>query len=492
MAKGAFVWFTANTAHFTKTILNQINDLTYLQPPTSKLERLSFTGREERPAGITPFETGGYGTNTSGAGKRVVLDFSSPNIAKPFHAGHLRSTIIGAFLANLYEANGWEAVRLNYLGDWGKQFGILAVGFEKYGSEEELARDPITHLYEVYVKINKDGEADPTVHDRARAFFVGMEKQEPEAIALWTKFRDLSIVKYKETYARLNIYFDIYSGESQVSNACQEEAITLMRQAGLLEDSKGATIVDLEKYKLGKTIVRKGDGTFVYITRDIGGAKERWEKYHFDKLLYVVASQQDLHNAQLFQVLKDMNYDWADRLAHINFGMVMGMSTRKGTAVFLEQILNESRDVMHEQMKSNEAKYAQVAEPELTSDKLGITAVKIQDMAAKRINNYDFKWSRMTSFEGDTGPYLQYAHVRLSSVERKNAPEVVLPAPEKRAEVINTALLTEPKAREIISLLAVYPDTVKLALKSLEPATIVTWCFRLCREYPAPASLTRV
>lgn len=479
-AKGAFVWFTANTANFTKAILDQINQLTYLQPPTARLERMQFAGREERPAGITTFETGGYGTNTVGAGKKVLIDFSSPNIAKPFHAGHLRSTIIGAFLANLYEANGWEAIRLNYLGDWGKQFGILAVGFEKYGSEEELARDPITHLYDVYVKINKDGEDDPTVHDRARAFFVGMEKQEPEAVALWKKFRDLSIVKYKETYARLNIYFDIYSGESQVSNACQEEAVTLMREAGLLEESKGATIVDLEKYKLGKTVVRKGDGTFVYITRDIGGAKERWEKYHMDKSLYVVASQQDLHNAQLFQVLKDMKYEWADRLAHINFGMVLGMSTRKGTAVFLDQILNESRDVMHEQMRTNEEKYAAIEDPELTSDKLGITAVKIQDMAAKRVNNYEFKWSRMTSFEGDTGPYLQYAHVRLSSVERKNAPQVVLPPPEQRAALINTALLTEPKARDIVVLLAVYPDVVKTALKSLEPATIVTWCFRLC------------
>ncbi|KAM0755895.1 arginyl-tRNA synthetase [Meredithblackwellia eburnea MCA 4105] len=480
-ANGAFVAFRVNATTLTRLLLAQINTLTYLNPAANEppsIGGISLSDdREPKPPGA--FKTGGFGTNTSGEGKNLIVEFSSPNIAKPFHAGHLRSTIIGAFLGNLYEANGWNVLRMNYLGDWGKQFGILAVGFEKYGSEEKLKEDAITHLYDVYVKINADGTEDPetkitpdpTVHDRAREFFVRMEAGDKEALALWTKFRDLSIVKYKETYGRLNIHFDVYSGESQVSHEGQTKALAQLQEQGVVEESKGALIVDLEKYKLGKTIVRKQDGTYVYITRDIAGAAQRWDKYKFDKMIYVVASQQDLHLAQFFKVLELMKYSWADRLQHINFGMVLGMSTRKGTAVFLEQILNESKDVMHEQMKTNEDKYNQVDDPLETSDKLGITAVKVQDMAARRVNNYKFEWTRMTSFEGDTGPYLQYAHVRLSSVERKNAPTVVLPAPEQRSQ-IDTSVLTEPSARAIVLLLATYPDVVKTAFTSLEPSTI--------------------
>ncbi|GAA5980906.1 hypothetical protein JCM11641_005480 [Rhodosporidiobolus odoratus] len=493
-SQGAFISFTVDLTALSTLVLSQINSQTYLASDEdhsalsifSKLSLDSTGTADAPPAGLKLAKKTGYGTNKTGNGKSVVVEFSSPNIAKPFHAGHLRSTIIGAFLANLYEANGYAVLRMNYLGDWGKQFGILAVGFERYGSEEALEKDAITHLYEVYVKINKDGETDETIHDRAREFFVKMEAgaleiaRDKEAVALWQKFRDLSIVKYKETYARLNIYFDLYSGESQVSTSSCDAALQALQGSGIVEESQGALIVDLEKWKLGKTIVRKKDGTSVYITRDIGGAVERYEKFKFDQMVYVVASQQDLHLAQFFKVLDLMGYPWAKTLSHVNFGMVQGMSTRKGTAVFLEQILDESKRVMHEVMQKNEAKYNAIEDPEFTSDKLGITAVKIQDMAAKRINNYDFKWERMTSFEGDTGPYLQYAHVRLSSVERKNAPDLVLPTPAERPSSINVSLLTEPKAREIVLLLASYPDVVKAALKSLEPATICTYAFRLC------------
>ncbi|KAK4053001.1 arginyl-tRNA synthetase [Microbotryomycetes sp. JL221] len=506
-ANGAFVSFNCHTANLTKAVMHQVNELTYLKPAVaniesslSKLDLTKVQGFDKPPQNLSLFQKGGYGSNQSGAGKSVIVEFSSPNIAKPFHAGHLRSTIIGAFLANLYEANGYDVLRMNYLGDWGKQFGLLAVGFERYGSEDKLREDPISHLYEVYVKINADGSQTGTttndkgeqvsdgiptseataVHDKAREFFVGMENGDEKSLGLWRKFRDLSIEKYKQTYARLNIYFDIYSGESQVGQESQSKALEQLQQSGIVKDSQGTLIVDLEQYKLGKTVVRKKDGTSVYITRDIGGAQERFEKYKFDKMIYVVASQQDLHLAQFFKVLNLMGLEWSKNLQHINFGMVLGMSTRKGTAVFLEQILNESKDVMHEQMRKNESKYNQIDDPEVTSDKLGVTAVKVQDLAGKRINNYKFEWSRMTSFEGDTGPYLQYAHVRLSSVERKNAPEITLPPPEQRTTQIDTSVLTEPKAREIIMLLATYPDVVKTAFKGSEPSTIVTWCFRLC------------
>jgi len=218
------------------------------------------------------------------------------------------------------------------------------------------------------------------------------------------------------------------------------------------------------------------DGTSIYLTRDIGGAVERFDKYHFDKMIYVVASQQDLHLAQFFKVLNLLQYPWAPTLEHVNFGMVQGMSTRKGTAVFLDEIIQEASKVMHEQMQSNEEKYSLIEEPERTAREIGITAIKIQDMSAKRINNYTFNWSRMLSFEGDTGPYLQYAHVRLASIERKNPSFVPLPP---ASDISYSALATDAKAREIAFWLATYPDVVRVAQERHEPSGVVTFCMKL-------------
>ncbi|KAG8850356.1 hypothetical protein FRB91_009087, partial [Serendipita sp. 411] len=236
-----------------------------------------------------------------------------------------------------------------------------------------------------------------------------------------------------------------------------------------------AKLIDLEQWKLGKAILLKRDGTTMYLTRDIIGAIDRWEKYQFDKMIYVVSSQQDLHLAQFFKILSLMGFEWAQRLEHINYGLVTGMSTRKGTAVFLNQIIKESADVMMEQMMKNEEKFNQIEDPEYVAREVGLTAIKIQDMQAKRINNYAFNWARMTSFEGDTGPYLQYAHVRLSSIERKN-PEI-LPLPP--LDSINFVHLTEPKATDIIFHLGAYPDAVRTALKTREPSGIITYLMRL-------------
>ncbi|MBW0541595.1 hypothetical protein O181_081310 [Austropuccinia psidii MF-1] len=463
-AEGSFVKFKIFSPTLARTILHQINQLTHLN------------------------QQGGYGTNSSGVdpsnGKRkvVVLDFSSPNIAKKFHAGHLRSTIIGAFLGNLHEANGWDVKRINYLGDWGRQFGVLAVGFERYGSEEELLAQPIQHLLDVYTKINQDmqGEEKEALEQKARDFFKLMEDGEPSAVALWKRFRDYSIKQYELDYARLNIKFDVYSGESQVKHEIMDSALSQLKDKGLAIDDDGPLICDLDSYKLGKTVIRKKDGTYLYITRDIGEAIQRYETYHFDKMIYVVASQQDLHLAQLFKILDLMGFPWAKNLQHVNFGMVAGMSTRKGTSVHLEDMMNEARNTMHEQMKTNEEKYNEIPEPLRTADEVGISGIKIQDMAGKRINGYEFKWDRVLSFEGDTGPYLQYAHVRLCSVERKAAPTYVLPPPAELPKVIKTDLLcSEPKARELIILLSQYPDAVKTAMVKLEASSIVTYCWKL-------------
>ena len=356
--------------------------------------------------------------------KRIVVEFSSPNIAKPFHAGHLRSTIIGGFLANLYEAAGWDVKRINYLGDWGRQFGLLANAFEKYGSEEKLKADPIGHLFDIYVEINKASKPEEdaikekkeelkqaeeykkdttvleqeiaeletkSVNEQARKYFKKLETGNEAALAIWTRFRDLSIERYEKTYARLNIHFDVYSGESQVEMWRMDRAVEQLRTSGLSEDSKGAVIVDLTKSKdkntkkLGKALVKKTDGSSLYLTRDIGEAVKRYELYHFDRMLYVISSQQDMHVAQLFKILELMgNNEVSARCQHVNFGMVLGMSTRRGTVKFLDDILRDVGEKMHEVMKKNEKKYVQVENPEQTADTLGITAVMVQDMKGKR------------------------------------------------------------------------------------------------------------
>lgn len=424
-----------------------------------------------------------YGSRKLPSEQKIIVEFSSPNIAKPFHAGHLRSTIIGGFISNLYETMGWDVIRMNYLGDWGKQFGLLAVGYERYGDECLLEMDPINHLFDVYVKINRDMEKETTeipydesVNGQAKNFFKKMESGDQDALNLWGKFRSLSIKKYVDTYARLNIKYDIYSGESQVPKDKMDNTLELFREKKLLEESKGATLLDLTKFnkKLGKTVIQKSDGTTLYLTRDVGAAIDRYEKYKFDKMIYVIASQQDLHTKQLFEILKQLGFDWASHLQHINFGMVKGMSTRKGTVVFLDNILEEAKEKVLSVMQKDAAKYSLIENPERVADLIGVSAVMIQDMQSKRINNYKFEWSRMLSFEGDTGPYLQYAHSRLHSIAEAH--------PTLDTTRVNFDILTEPEAVVLIRLLAQYPDVLKAAMKTLEPCTIVTYLFKVAHQ----------
>ncbi|KAI1167382.1 arginyl-tRNA synthetase [Nemania serpens] len=429
-------------------------------------------------------------SDPSKGAKRLVIEFSSPNIAKPFHAGHLRSTIIGGFLANLYAAAGWDVVRINYLGDWGKQYGILAVGFERYGNEEALAQDPINHLFEIYVKLNKEiadekeeaerlqkegrtaeaqAIADDGTDEQARRYFKLMVDGDEKALALWKRFRDLSISRYRETYDRLNIRFDEYSGESQVSEDAMNEAAKNMLEAGIAEESDGALIVNFSKHVPGKAgkalekpIVRRKDGTALYLTRDISELLKREEKYHFDHMIYVIASQQDLHVKQFFKITELMGHkEIAAKVQHINFGLVLGMSTRRGTVKFLNDILRDVGDYMHEVMKKNQDKYQQVEDPDAVADILGISAVMCQDMAGKRINNYQFDMAVMTSFEGDTGPYLQYAHARLCSITRKAN------LSEEEIASADLSLLTEAHAVNLVRVLSQWPDVVQNTLRTL-------------------------
>lgn len=462
-------------------------------------------------------------TDGSKGRKKIIVEFSSPNIAKPFHAGHLRSTILGGFIAKLYKAIGWDVWKMNYLGDWGKQYGLLANGYLKYGNETELSEDPINHLFDVYVKINADKVRDDgpikslkekikekkilgedvthlerelnervanSEDEKARQYFKSMEDGDEEALRLWRRFRELSIARYRDTYARLNIEFDEYAGESQVPGEEIAKVSKELAEKNVSEDSDGAVIVDFEKHgakKLGRAIFQRKDGTPLYLTRDIAEIRTRWERHHFDKMMYVVASQQDLHIAQFFKVTELSGHrDIAERSLHINFGMVRGMSTRHGTVKFLDDILGDVGDHMHDVMRRNAQKYEQIEKPDQVADTLGITAVMVQDMSSKRINGYDFNLDAMTSFEGDTGPYLQYAHARLRSIERKSGVDM------STLSSADLSLLSERHANEVVRLLAQWPDVVQNTVKTLEPATVLTYLFKMTHALSSSYDVLKV
>ncbi|KAI9327123.1 hypothetical protein DFJ73DRAFT_791088 [Zopfochytrium polystomum] len=401
-----------------------------------------------------------YGFNSSGHGKLAVVEFSSPNIAKPFHVGHIRSTIIGNFVQSILQANGWDTVSINYLGDWGKQYGLLAIGFSRHGSEACLVADPIRHLYEVYVQINSEARTDETIHDEARAYFKKMEE------GLWQRFRDLSISKYREIYDRFHVHFDEYAGESWYSALQMRSVVDRMEDMGLLSDAAGSRSVDLKA---------RDAGGMLYIARDIAAAMHRQEQYKFDKMYYVVGTQQENHFKQLLKVLELMGLPWADRCEHIAFGMIKtqdgNMNTRNGTVVFLEDLLNESQASMLEVMMRNPARFQQLQNPNEVAGLVGLTAIMIEDMRSRRVKDYELDEDRMRAFEGDTGPYLQYAHARLRSIERTVNLDV--------GPGVDLSALTEPSAVTLADVMAVYPDVVRDAGVSLEPCNVIGFAFRL-------------
>ncbi|KAG0438654.1 Arginine--tRNA ligase [Dictyocoela muelleri] len=413
-----------------------------------------------------------FGVNNRGKGKKVIVEFSSPNIAKIFHAGHLRTTIIGNFIRNIFKASGYEVIAINYLGDWGKQFGLLGVGYERYGNESLLKENPLKHLYDVYVKINKDKELEKeggdeknkSIDQMAKEYFKKLENGESAQYELWKKFRELSIEKYKELYSRMHITFDIYSGESQYGEMGKE---IVMNDKNIVTDKDGSKYFDLGD--LGKFCVIKNDGTSLYSTRDIAAAVERVEKYKAEKIYYVVACQQNHYFKQLFSVLAQMGYN--DKFVHVSYGMVDDMSTRKGKVVFLEDIIEESKKAMHATMMKNSEKYEQIEDKEATIEELALSAIIIQDFKAKRIKNYAFDMKRNTNTEGETGPHLQYTHCRLQSIFNKNLDVV----PE-----IHLDCYTEENL-ELFFYLMRYPMVVEECLESFEPSKMVTYLFKLCK-----------
>ncbi|EDR29997.1 arginyl-tRNA synthetase, putative [Entamoeba dispar SAW760] len=456
---GPFLNFAINKSALTKMILNQV--------------------AEEKEK---------FGGSTLGEGQNVIVEFSSPNIAKPFHAGHLRSTIIGNFIANIHKLLGFNVISMNWLGDWGSQFGLLAIGFEKYGSEEELKRNPIRHLYDVYVKINADKAKDDNVRAQGKDFFKHMEMGDEAYLVKWKLFRSLALEDLKKTYERLNVSFDIFTGESETDWELVDQVLKDLEAKGISKMDKGCLIVDLEKYKLGIALLKKDDGSTLYLTRDIASAIKRHNTYSFSKCYYVVATQQTLHFKQLFKILELLGYSWAKECYHISFGMVMGMSTRRGTAVFLQDILDDAKATMLENMQKNPEKISEIDENEreTVADKIGVSAVFIQDFNAKRIKDYEYNRERMTSFEGYTGPYLQYAHARCCGVERKSGIEI------PKASEVNFSLLTEKEAENLIMNIAKFGDVIMNTYRNLEPNTLVSYLFELSHVIASAFSTLRV
>uniref|UniRef100_G1RR93 Probable arginine--tRNA ligase, mitochondrial n=1 Tax=Nomascus leucogenys TaxID=61853 RepID=G1RR93_NOMLE len=397
--------------------------------------------------------------------KKIVVEFSSPNVAKKFHVGHLRSTIIGNFIANLKEALGHQVIRINYLGDWGMQFGLLGTGFQLFGYEEKLQSNPLQHLFEVYVQVNKEAADDKSVAKAAQEFFQRLELGDVQALSLWQKFRDLSIEEYIRVYKRLGVYFDEYSGESFYREK-SEEVLKLLESKGLLlKTIKGTAVVDLSGNGDPSSIctVMRSDGTSLYATRDLAAAIDRMDKYNFDTMIYV-------HFQQVFQMLKIMGFDWAERCQHVPFGVVQGMKTRRGDVTFLEDVLNEIQLRMLQNMASIKTT-KELKNPQETAERVGLAALIIQDFKGLLLSDYKFSWDRVFQSRGDTGVFLQYTHARLHSLEETFGCGYL--------NDFNTACLQEPQSVSILQHLLRFDEVLYKSSQDLQPRHIVSYLLTL-------------
>lgn len=411
-----------------------------------------------------------YGGSAEKNGKTVCIDYSSPNIAKPFHIGHIRSTVIGNSLYKIYDALGYDVVRINHLGDYGTQFGKMIVAYRKWGNKEEVEAEPIKSLLKYYVKFHEEAEKDPALEDEARATFTLLENGAEEETALWQWFRDESLKEFNYVYDLLGITFDSYAGESFYSDK-MDRVVDILESKSLLKDSEGTQIVDLSEFNLTPALIKKKDGSTLYITRDLAAVLYRKETYDFDKCIYVVASQQNLHFQQLFKIVDLMGFDWAEKCVHVPFGMVSledgTMSTRKGKVVFLLDVLTKAVEKTKEVIAEKN-----VAEDDIdqTAKEVGIGAVMFQELSNNRIKDYVFSWDKVLNFEGETGPYVQYTHARACSVLRN--------AGESADAVVNGSVkpdmsfVTGEAAYELVKAIGRFPEVVQDAADKYEPSVI--------------------
>ena len=365
-----------------------------------------------------------FGTSDEGDGKCVVVDYSSPNIAKHLAVHHMRSALIGRAVYKLYNALGYRCVGINHLGDWGTQFGKLIVAYKKWGEDENGAPSDIETLYRLYVRFHQEAEKDPSLEDESREWFKRLENGDAEAELLWRLFKEISMKEFEKIYEMLGITFDYYTGES-FYNGMLDDTVTGLKESGLLELSDNAQVVNLDKYDMPPCLIRKSDDASLYATRDICAAEYRKKEFGFDKMIYVVGSEQKLHFRQFKKVLELMGYGWQEECHHVDFGLVKfkdaKMSTRKGKVILLEDLLNESISRAREII---EEKNPDLEDKDDIADAVGIGAIIFSDLKNKRIKDVNFDWDEILNFDGETGPYVQYTHARICSIIRKYEKDV--------------------------------------------------------------------
>ena len=424
-----------------------------------------------------------YGQQDEGHGQNITIDLSSPNIAKPFSVGHLRSTVIGDALSNIFRKMGYNTIKINHLGDWGKQFGLLMVAYKKWGSKEAVEANPIDELLKLYVRINAEIENDPALDDEGRLWFKKLEDGDPEATELWQWFRDESLVEFNRIYKLLGVEFDSLNGEA-FYNDKMDEAVQILEDKGLLKESKGASIVELDDVNLPPAMIKKSDGATLYITRDIATAIYRARTYNFVKNIYVVGQEQSNHFRQLKAVLKKMGFEWSDDMIHVDFGLVtknrQKLSTRKGNIILLEPTLQEAISRAKAQI---EEKNPELENKEEVAHAVGVGAVKFYDLKTDRRNGYDFDLEAMVSFEGETGPYVQYAYARIQSILRKAN---FTPSADA------TYSLSDPESWEIIKLLQDFSRVVKRAAENYDPSLIAKYAINLAQAFNKYYAHTRI
>ena len=409
-----------------------------------------------------------YGRSSIGGGKKVIVEYSSPNIAKPFHIGHIRSTVIGNSIYKIYDFLGYDTMRINHLGDYGTQFGKMICAYRRWGNKEDVIKEPIKSLLSYYTKFHVEAEKDPALEDEARAIFAKLEKGEPEEVELWQWFRDESLKEFNRVYDMLGITFDSYNGESFYSDK-MPRFVQELKDKGLLVEDAGAQIVKLDEYDLPPALITKSDGSTLYITRDIAAAVYRKETYDFYKNIYVVASQQNLHFQQWIKVIELLGYDWAKDCVHVPFGLVSmeegTMSTRQGRVIFLEDVLNRAVEQTRQIIKEKNVNTENIDE---TAKEVGIGAVVFNELSNYRIKDYVFSWDKVLNFEGETGPYVQYTHARACSILRNAGDDAVA----KARAGFDAKYITSESAHRLMSLIYELPEVIVEAGEKYEPSIV--------------------
>ncbi len=413
-----------------------------------------------------------YGRLTVGEGKTMCIDYSSPNMAKPFHIGHLGTTAIGNSIKRIHQFAGYNCVGINHLGDWGTQYGRLAVAYKKWGSREEIERIGVKELVRIYQKFYIEAEKDESLNDLARAEFTKMERGDKQALEIWQWFREISLKEFMKTYNLLGIDFESYSGESFYNDKMQA-VVDELSDKGLLKESEGAMLVPLEEYNMPPCLILKSDGSTLYATRDIAAALYKKNTYNFDKCVYVTDAGQSLHFAQFFKVIGLMGRDWEDQLVHVPYGKIsvggQKLATRAGNAVLLEDLFDEAIKRVSAVM---EEKNPDCPDKEEIAKRVGVGAVIFNQLSTSRIKDINFIWEEALNFDGNTGPYIQYTYARSCSVLEK-AGDVV--KPEKY-------ILSEDE-KQIITALASFPEKVAEALEGYEPSVISRYLLDICHLF---------